>query len=250
MKMLNKEEVVTLIQKVFKDYCDSFDKSLNELKIWPWTRAKTVIHESNQVHRFLDAYQKTGDDIVTWTELPVYYKDNKQLAHIDAFIIDKKRKLIFFIEAKRLSRKDQVTSLQSDVHRLFDIAHEIYVGDKRFKGLNLFEYDAYMIPLADVWDYRGKWCEEYASNWSKEVYDIESIYTYTLITLFKTLDIPEEQEKGKYHLLGALMPVFDSEKYKQELALKRKSQGEAADASILVYADDMPFECLLASVNK
>ena len=249
--MLNKEEVTALIKNVFEDYCDSFDKSLNDLLVWPWTDEKTVIHESNQVHRFLDAYQKTGDEIVTWMELPVYYKDNKQLAHIDAFIADKKRKLIFFIEAKRLSRKEQVTSLQSDVHRLFDIAHEIYVGDNRFKGLNLFDYDAYMIPLADVWDYRGEWCEKYASNWGKEVYDIESIYTYTLTTLSRTLDIPEEQEKGKYHLLGALMPVFDSEKYKEELELKRrKTPGEAADASILVYADDIPFEYLLASVNK
>ena len=100
---MNTTEVASLIKEVFEAYCKSFDDSLNRMKIWPWTDEKTVIHESNQVHRFLDAYQKTGKNIVTWMELPVYYKGGylkPQLAHIDAFIVDDNRKLIFFIEAK------------------------------------------------------------------------------------------------------------------------------------------------------
>lgn len=75
MIMRDKEEVAKLIREVFDAYCKSFDDSLNRLKIWPWTDKKTVIHESNQIHRFLDAYQKTGSNIVTWMELPVYQKN-------------------------------------------------------------------------------------------------------------------------------------------------------------------------------
>ena len=67
MIMRDKEEVAKLIREVFDAYCKSFDDSLNRLKIWPWTDKKTVIHESNQIHRFLDAYQKTGSNIVTMT---------------------------------------------------------------------------------------------------------------------------------------------------------------------------------------
>lgn len=107
MIMRDKEEVAKLIREVFDAYCKSFDDSLNRLKIWPWTDKKTVIHESNQIHRFLDAYQKTGSNIVTWMELPVCQKNGSfesKVIHIDAFIVDNDRKLIFFIEAKRFSR--------------------------------------------------------------------------------------------------------------------------------------------------
>lgn len=244
--MNNKKNVAKLIDKVFNEYCDSFNRSLNCLKVWPWTDDKTVIHESNQVHRFLDAYQKTGKNIITWMELPVY-QDQKSLAHIDAFIVDNDNKLIFFIEAKRFSKPAQVESLQADVNRLFKIAHKIYLDKNRFKGLSLLEYDSYMISLADIWDYRGKSCETYASRWKASEEEGRSIAGQAL-TMMRTLDIPDEQEKGKYHLLGALMPVFDSKKYQKEI--KVKGLHEAVEASIYTYANNYPFEILLEPVNK
>lgn len=103
MIMRDKEEVAKLIREVFDAYCKSFDDSLNRLKIWPWTDKKTVIHESNQIHRFLDAYQKTGSNIVTWMELPVYQKNwslEPKVTHIDAFIVDDDRKLIFSLKQR------------------------------------------------------------------------------------------------------------------------------------------------------
>lgn len=253
MIMRDKEEVAKLIREVFDAYCKSFDDSLNRLKIWPWTDKKTVIHESNQIHRFLDAYQKTGSNIVTWMELLVYQKNGAlepKVTHIDAFIVDDDRKLIFFIEAKRFSRPSQVESLKKDIYRLFKLSHEIYVGNGNFRGINLFDYDAYMIPLADVWDYRSKWCKEFADNWERESYDLEGIYSYRLATMKKSLTVPREQEKGQYHLLAALLPVFDSEEYNKEVEKTRHKSGPASSPSILVWSDDVGFESLLASVNK
>ena len=215
------EEVINLIDSVFNEYSESFKKSLNELQVWPWTEEKIVIHESNQVHRFLDAYQKTGDKIVTWMELPVYLNGgaskNEKPAHIDAFILDHNRKLIFFLEAKRFSKPKQAESLQSDVERLFnEIAKLIYAKDDNHISEYITEcidrkYDAYMIALADIWDYRGTWCEEYATRWEGWV---NCKYGNTITPLFESINIPMMQEKGVYHLLGALMPVFDADKKK------------------------------------
>ena len=251
--MRNKEEVAKHIQKVFKEYAESFDRSLNTLGIHPWTDKKIVIHEFNLVHRFLDAYQKTGENIDTWMELPVYYEGGKKgepLAHIDAFIVDQDRKLIFFIEAKRLSKNSQLASLKKDIERVFSISHNIYVGDGSFKGINLFECDAYMIPLADIWEYRSDWCKDLAKHWAEKARDIESIYTYTLTTMVRSIDIPDEGKEETYHLVGALYPVFDSEKYKKEVEIERHERSRAADKSILVWADEVGFESLLAAVNK
>lgn len=47
-----------------------------------------------------------------------------------------------------------------------------------------------MIPLADVWDYRSKWCKEFADNWERESYDLEGIYSYRLATMKKSLAGP------------------------------------------------------------
>lgn len=44
-----------------------------------------------------------------------------------------------------------------------------------------------MIPLADVWDYRSKWCKKFADNWERESYDLEGIYSYRLATMKKSL---------------------------------------------------------------
>lgn len=250
---MNTKEVASFINEVFNAYTASFEDSLNRLRIWPWTDEKTVIHESNQVHRFLDAYQKTGDNIVTWTELPVYYKgghEKPQLAHIDAFIIDQDRKLIFFIEAKRFSKKDQLDSLKADINRLYDIAKEIYVGKGDFKGLNLFEYDAYMIALADVWDYRSTWCKEFAANWKREASWIAGIYGYTLSAMINSINFPGVKKEGQYHLLAALMPVFDAEGYAMAVEEERHKLRPRSNPSILTYADEVPFEDLLAMVNK
>lgn len=216
------EEVINLIDSVFNEYSESFKKSLNELQVWPWTEEKIVIHESNQVHRFLDAYQKTGDKIVTWMELPVYLNGgaskNEKPAHIDAFILDHNRKLILFIEAKRFSKPDQAEDLQSDVKRLFnEVAKQIYAIDKGLIGKYItesfnLEYDAYMIALADIWDYRGVWCEKYASRWKGWV---ENNCDTTITPLIKSINkIPNVKANSQYHLLGALMPVFNADKKK------------------------------------
>ena len=69
-------------------------------------------------------------------------------------------------------------------------------------------------------------------------------------TMESSLTVPGEQEKGQYHLLAALLPVFDSEEYNKEVERTRHKSGPASSPSILVWADDVRFEALLASVNK
>ena len=96
-----------------------------------------------------------------------------------------------------------------------------------------------MIPLADVWDYRSKWCKEFADNWERESYDLEGIYSYRLTTMKKSLTVSREQEKGQYHLLAALLPVFDSEEYNKEVERTRHKSGPASSPSILVWSDDV-----------
>ena len=66
----------------------------------------------------------------------------------------------------------------------------------------------------------------------------------------KSLTVPREQEKGQYHLLAALFPMFDSEEYNKEVEKESHKSGPASSPSILVWADDVRFEALLASVNK
>ena len=71
-----------------------------------------------------------------------------------------------------------------------------------------------------------------------------------LATMKKSLTVPGEQEEGQYHLLAALLPVFDSEEYNKEVEIQSHESGPASSPSILVWADDVRFEALLASVNK
>lgn len=210
--MKSKEEVISLIDSVFKEYSESFKNSLTVLKVWPWTKEKVVIHEFNLVHRFLDAYQnqcKAGE-VVPWMELPVYLED-KKLAHVDAFILDKTNKWAFFIEAKRLSHESQVESLKNDIDRIFKVIPILHEDEDRFKVIDWSEYKTYAIALADVWNHRGKWCKPYAEDWKnrevKKIVDGKEI----LLPLAESIDIKIDSPKGpkvdQYHLLAALIPA-------------------------------------------
>lgn len=46
------------------------------------------------------------------------------------------------------------------------------------------------------------------------------------------------------------MPIFDATEYKKEVEIERHEFSPAANPSILVYADEVGFEPLLAAVNK
>ena len=228
-----------LIGDVFAIYCQSYKETLAS-GFTPWTSRRTI-HESNQVHRFLDAYQKSGKNIVTWIELPIPM--GKDTAHIDGFIIDEDRKCIYFIEAKRFSRPSQFDSLKEDVYRMYKIAHDIYVNDQHFKGLDLLEYDSFLITLADVWENKSRWTKELIEKWRDYPYDLNCIYSVTIAT-----EIQNVYED--YDLIYALMPIFDAAEYKKEVEIEKHDFSPASKPDILVYADEVGFEPLLAAVNK
>ncbi len=236
---------VDLVHEVFRSYCDSYREALNTLGFEPWTISRKTIHESNQVRRFLNAYEGTGKNIITWMELPVPFEGGKmkaETAHIDGFIADRDRRLIFFIEAKRFSRESQVRSLKKDMKRIFNISQKIYVGDGRFKGLDLFKFDAYALALADIWSDKNVWTNAIATEWKDTCSELESIYS-----IIEASEICEVFPS--YHLTYTCMPVFCAEDYKEAVLKAKKSGGPKPDPSILVWADDMKFENLLAAVN-
>ena len=236
----------TLVRTAFKTMCIDYNEVLRLDNFEPWTKDRQTIHESNQVHRFLECFRSLSKDSICWMELPVPFKGGKlkpELAHIDGFIVAPAIKSIFFIEAKRLSRPSQLESLKKDMDRIFDISHEIYVGDGQFKGINLFEYDSYAIALADIWSDKNEWTRNVAEDWKHTSGKLESIYSYVLDT-----DI--HQILPNYFLTFTIQPIFCAEEYKKEVELESHKPGRASDPSILVWSDDAGFEALLASVNK
>ena len=239
-------EIKDFIHGVFASYCASYRDDAVGNRILPWTKDRRTIHESNQVHRFLDAYRKTGENIVTWMELPVPMDapgGEKETAHIDGFIADFDRKAVFFIEAKRFSRPSQMKSLKEDVDRIYEIAQDIYVNDQHFKGVDLLEYDSYLITLADIWEGKNEWTKNVVENWRHESMALDSIYGVTLASEIQ--NIFED-----YDLLYCLMPIFNAEEYKEEVEHERHEFSPAAPASILTWSDEISFEALLAAVNK
>ena len=233
------------IAQVFDAYCQAYDKALNAQGFQPWLDKRKSIHESNQVHTFLETYKAIGKNIITWMELPVSYKGGylkPQLAHIDGFIADYDRKRIIFIEAKRFSRETQFKSLNDDIRRLYDIREEIYVGDSLFKGINLFDYDAYVLFLADIWEHRNAWAKDLAVNWNDSLKDLNCNPEYVMKKDIRQI-IPG------YHLTYTLAPFFRAEEYRKELAVTPKKKRKI-DPSLLVWSDEVGFECLLAEVNQ
>ena len=181
------------IKQEFEAYCEAYKKALNEHHFEPWNEPRHTIHESNQVRTFMETYKSKVDNVITWMELPVSY--NGGVAHIDGFIVDFKNNAIFFIEAKRFSKKSQIKSLNQDVQRIYELWEQIY-SKEEFKGLKIAEFDAYTLFLADIWEERGKWAKDMALDWKEKDYldcipgkaldkDIEAIFpgyylTYTL----------------------------------------------------------------------
>lgn len=201
------------IAQIFDAYCRAYDKTFNTQGFQPWTDDRKTIHESNQVRTFLETYKTSGENIITWMELPVPYMGGHlkpQLAHIDGFIVDYDRKRIIFVEAKRFSRPTQIDSLNEDICRLYTIRKEIYVGDGKFKGINLFDFDAYILLLADIWEDRSAWAKDLAVNWRERANDLNCGPGYVL-----KKDIREVAPC--YHLTYTLAPYFNAGRHRQKL---------------------------------
>lgn len=212
------------VQSAFKTTCDEYGR-IFKTGFEPWANDERYsIHETNQVMNFMKSYKSIADDgCITWAELSVPYVtidnngvEHKKTNHLDGFIIDGYN--VFFIEAKRFSRKNKkIDELGDDLSAIIDFGKDRAAKEQFMNRLpdkaKKQNYNFYCILLADVWNYRNKrknetkrididWkkiVKDYTNNNSgnitdlkrdiKEVYDSNYNLAYALFYLdcFKSL---------------------------------------------------------------
>lgn len=206
------------VQSAFKTTCDEYGR-IFKTGFEPWANDERYsIHETNQVMNFMKSYKSSADDgCITWAELSVPYVtidnngvEHKKTNHLDGFIIDGYN--VFFIEAKRFSRKNKkIDELGDDLSAIIDFGKDRAAKEQFMNRLpdkaNKQNYNFYCILLADVWNYRNKrknetkrieidWkkiVKDYTNNNSgnitdlkcdiKEVYDSNYNLAYALFNL-------------------------------------------------------------------
>ena len=158
-------------------------------------------------------------------------------------LADLERRRLLFVVIGELNTPEQYRALRKAVDEYYYYAHKIYVGDGMYKGINLFDYNSYVLLVAEVDTKDNPWGLHLIEKWRNERMGLVSIYGYAL------MDGVREAVNGKYYLY-ILMPVFNAKEYRKEVELESHEFRPAADPSILVWSDDVPFESLLAAVNK
>ena len=155
------------VQSAFKTTCDEYGR-IFKTGFEPWANDERYsIHETNQVMNFMKSYKSIADDgCITWAELSVPYVtidnngvEHKKTNHLDGFIIDGYN--VFFIEAKRFSRKNKkIDELGDDLSAIIDFCKDRAAKEQFMNRLpdkaNKQKYNFYCILLADVWNYRNK----------------------------------------------------------------------------------------------
>ncbi len=152
-------------------------------------------------------------------------------------------KNIYFEVHGELNSPEQYQQMKQAVYEIYKARDKAYVGDGMHQGINLFEHNAYILLTGEVDTRDNPWAQNLIENWDREQYGLETIYGYSIN------DGVHDKGDGQY-LVYMLMPVFDAEKYRKEVELQSHEFSPASDPSILVYADEIEFEALLASVNK
>lgn len=161
---MSKEEVKKIISTVFDGYCEEYKNVFRVFE--PWAKYKHVpksksgdefrfsIHECNQVVKFQSVYKGVSDGVLTWVEFPIRYNGDmsKQddTIHVDGIIVDRNRKAIYFIEAKRLTKKQGFDYVANDIKRIMQHGknHDL---KSRLKAEYEFDGSFYCLILADFW---------------------------------------------------------------------------------------------------
>lgn len=106
--------------------------------------------ERNLTFNFCNSYLELSsdykDDVIIWQEVPIKIPDTKKSNnHIDSLIIDNERKLLIFIEAKRIRNERTYQSLEDDIKRIKDNYQNIpgIDNDTILKKYGVF--------LTDIW---------------------------------------------------------------------------------------------------
>lgn len=152
-------------------------------------------------------------------------------------------KNIYFDVHGELNSPEQYQQMKQAVYEIYKARDKAYVGDGMHQGINLFEHNAYILLTGEVDTRNNPWAQNLIENWDREQYGLETIYGYSI------KDGVHDKGDGQY-LVYMILPMFDAEKYRKEVELESHEFSPASDPSILVYADEIEFEALLASVNK
>lgn len=155
------------VQSAFETTCLKYGTIL-KTGFEPWANDdRYSIHETNQVMYFMESYKSIAvERCITWVELSIPYVtignngvEHKKTNHLDGFIIDGYN--VFFIEAKRFSRKNKkIDELGDDLSAIIDFCKDRAAKEQFMNRLpdkaNKQNYNFYCILLADVWNYRNK----------------------------------------------------------------------------------------------
>ena len=160
-----KEEVKKFISTVFSNYCEEYKNVFSVFE--PWAKYKHVpisksgdefrfsIHECNQVVKFQSVYKGRSDGVLTWIEFPIRYKEDKNkqdgTIHVDGIIVDRNREAIYFIEAKRLTKKQGFDYVANDIKRIMQHGKKDDLKDRLKAGYKFDGYTFYCLILADFW---------------------------------------------------------------------------------------------------
>lgn len=103
----------------------------------------------NFCNSYLDLCKKDVEDVVAdvivWQEVPLFNtQSNKHNNHIDSVIIDKKSKIIVFIEAKRIRSSKTYDLIHKDINRVKE--------NTKIPNIENFEnFEKYAVFLTDIW---------------------------------------------------------------------------------------------------
>lgn len=181
------EEIIGYVQKVFNETVESYKTILKQY--FPSIKKKRFT-ERNQTFFFAHNYLKNNPDSIIWQELPIQFKNKKDVddkisksaGHIDTLIIDKQHSSIIFIEAKCLSKgerriEDRLKAIQQDLDRLDKIVmQQTDAGICPKFPVETEKYTRYILILADIWNagegsesskVLDSWCLNKEIKWGK-----------------------------------------------------------------------------------
>lgn len=110
--------------------------------------------ERNLTFNFCNSYfelsSNFNDDVLIWQEVPIKnLNSNKLNNHIDSLIIDINKKILIFIEAKRIRNIKTYNLLKEDISRVLKNQNI-----PPFEDISLFE--KYGLFLTDIWTSKAK----------------------------------------------------------------------------------------------
>ena len=184
---------------MFDGYCEEYKNVFRVFE--PWVKYEHVpesksgdefrfsIHECNQVVKFQSVYKGVSDGVLTWVEFPIRYNGDmsKQddTIHVDGIIVDRNRKAIYFIEAKRLTKKQGFDYVANDIKRIMQHGknHDL---KRRLKAEYEFDgYTFYCLILANFWREHNTIGKTYKK--SDGVIDWEKVVLYIMDKVAKNL---------------------------------------------------------------